>query len=204
MFDTPQVYDFLSNPEVEGLRLQVYKLKDKWIQFHPNAYTLGKALYLSRAQGGEITSENRMMSKQFSNLYSKTIRKLEDIFGITGIEVASDISTPGFHIFKGPCGFVDVGRMHKDTSIFEYNRVDDNWIYSFSVLLENINNPPAHLLYKYNDKECSHAYELGKINIWNAFMPHKIGGVNGLSDTEHRITYQGHIVKVRGKYKIYF
>ena len=144
------------------------------------------------------------MGKQFSNLYSKTIRKLEEIFGITGIEVATDISTPGFHIFKGPCGLVDVGRMHMDVSIKQYNTVDGNWIYSFSVLLENISNPPAHLLYKYNGKECSHVYELGKINIWNAFMSHKIGGVNGLSDTEHRITYQGHIAKVDGKYKIYF
>jgi len=204
LFDTPQVYDFLSDPEVEVLRLQVYKLNDKWLQFHPNAYTLGKALYLSHLQNDSITSQNQMMYKQFSNLYSKTIRKLEEIFDISGIEVATDKSSPGFHIFKGPSSSVDVGPMHKDVSIKKYNIVDDNWIYSFSVLLENINNPPAHLIYKYNNKECSHAYELGKINIWNAFMSHKIGGVNGLSDTEHRITYQGHIAKVGGNYKIYF
>lgn len=205
----PNDVDWLTPDEVERARLQVHELRPHWRPFGPsgvNSYTLGRATYLSPKFDRTITEDNEFMHHHFDWLFDKAMSKVKEVLNIDNISIAENVTTPGFHIFTGPMGKMDIPHYHIDNTINHIipDAPDDGWMHSFSCLLENISDPPAHLDYKYEGKYHKQFYQIGKMNFWNAYMPHKIGGVNSVRDNEYRISFQGHIAKIDGEYKVYF
>lgn len=218
----PYESDWLTPKEVERARLLVHELKDHWRptvdtllklgQFGTvhsediQMYTLGRATYLSKRMDPTISEYNEFMHHHFDWLFDRAIVKLKEVFNIDDISIAENVTTPGFHIFQGPSGEVEPPNYHRDISINYIipDAPDDNWMHSFGCLLQNVSDPPAHLDYKYEESHGKMTYTIGKMNFWNSYMPHRVGGCNSIGEDEFRITFQGHIAKINGEYKIYF
>lgn len=204
--------NFIDNEFRHEIKEVVYKLQQYYrpvVELPSNidykilcACTLGNAIYAH----GEIDKNiNKIVRQAFSELHHITIKKLQDVFGINNIHLA-DFSVPGFHIFRG----YELNRhlyslhYHKDISIYHHKAVDylidDDFVYSFISIIENTDDP-SFLDYKLN----KHYYNYNELSIWNARLPHRIGDSKfGYNDS--RITYQGHIFKVKNKeeYYLYF
>jgi len=194
--------DWLTDNEIEKIKLQVHSLRNNWTRMNPklNFYTLGSACYLNQ-KNDSVTNE--LMHHHFDWVFESAILKLQSLFNIGKITVLDELTTPGFHIFTGPVEKYKLKEYHVDDSI--KNLYPESLPkYSFTTLIENISDPPAHLDYKKNGSTFQYEYEVGKFNVWDCYIPHKIGSVNSISEGEYRITFQGHVAEIDGENKIYF
>lgn len=211
------VPDFISEEALLGIKDTILSLKDRWLTLkgHPGyaddpsaqAFTLGHAAYVLKSPSNPLvkTIDNTILRDAFGELHDKTIHFLKKTLEIDDILPFNEFTLPGFHIFRGPSksAFGDL-YFHLDGSIFRFYPKSDDYIettYSFSSLIYS--DPKAHLEYECDNIVKSLEYKEGHLNIWNAFVPHKIGTCD-IEENQYRITYQGHVFKHKGKNYMYF
>lgn len=206
-------HDFISSPDIQNIKNKVYELQDYYRPVRPlptdcdyskmSACTLGNAIYAHKKINREI---NKIVKNNFTDLHQITIDRLKSIFNIETIYL-SDFSVPGFHIFRGKeiNGHLDSLHFHTDKTLLDHPAVDSSivdpsFMYSFMSLIENTDDP------SYLDLEDhKYYYEYGDLNIWSADVCHRIGA-STFGESDSRITYQGHIFKMKNTddYYLYF
>lgn len=170
------------------------------------AYTLGRAAYRIRNQHEKYDTDNRLLIDKFGFMYDKTnyfIKKQLDI--TTNIKFFKEFTYPGFHIFIGflPVETFSSLHFHIDSSIINFFKdVSIQSIYSFSSLIAAPTGC-AYLEYKKGNELKIFEYQLGMLNLWKATVKHRLGCLE-LKDNQYRITYQGHVVKYKNDFFMYF
>jgi hypothetical protein len=226
--------NFLTQDEIDFLRHEVYNSEKYWkhvsqtpIGFEEhrarypqevvkhfedmlaNQYFLGDAIYVMDNKLDHIdTATQEYMKQRFSWLYDKTIAYFKKLYKTENVILHETLPIPGFHIFSNKSEIETNTKhfeWHNDTSVQEYvDNVKDTSIYSFVVLVENIEDL-SHLDIKANGVETVVNYEYGTLHMWSGLLTHKIGSMK-LKPKESRITFQGHLyydIK-DGFYKLYF
>lgn len=205
--------NFINDAQRNNIRSRVYELKKYYRNVvelpdnndydHVCACALGNAIYAHNELDLQL---NEIMKQNFSQLYSLTIEHIRNIFNIKNVSF-SNFSVPGFHIFRGKSLNDKTKNLpyHKDISIFHHPQIDSSdiekdFLYSFTSLIENTYDP-CFLDYK-TDK---HYYQYGDFSIWDANLLHRIGA-SKFGENDSRITYQGHLFKIKNKdqYYLYF
>lgn len=105
-------------------------------------------------------------------------------------------SLPGFHIFNslGKSKKFSWGMMHIDSNIKSletYANYDLDKIWSFAVFLETT-DAGDYLEYEVGSKKFKHHYDRGVLYTWPGKTPHRIGDVILSTDSQYRISLQGH------------
>lgn len=211
------VPNFLTKQEMLDIKDRIFSLKRHWLTVKGEydrynivdnkSFTLGHAAYVLNSPDNPLVEniDNSILFERFGEIHDKTAYLLQKRLGIKKILPFYDFTLPGFHIFRGPRkeAFSNL-HYHADGSIFNFYPKSEDYYettYSFSSIIYS--DSKAHLEYKYNNEVKSFEYKEGHLNIWSAFLLHKIGTCD-LEDNQHRITYQGHIFKYKDKHYMYF
>lgn len=245
-FDIHTQENFLTSDETESIRSKVWELKPYWknAQAYPaNSYEhyknenpkiwewverlskplnfLGDATYVIKNDNNGINEEvQTKLEENFSWLYDKVVLYFKEFYETDNVKLHSSLPHPGFHIFNGEPNGKLIFPYHTDKEQFAGDTVEENSIYSFALLIENIEDA-AHLEYLPPGKVQSFdgmkninvgtegdklVYEKNNLYIWRGSMVHRIGSLELNNGDEARITFQGHIYfdKNDNFYKVYF
>lgn len=245
-FDIHTHENFLSSDETETIRSKVWELQPNWknAQTYPsNSYDhyktqnpkiwewvqrlsrtlnfLGDATYVVKNDFAHLNTDvQNKLEENFSWLYDKVILYFKDFYGTDNVMLHTTLPHPGFHIFHGGPEDNLIYPYHTDKEQFAGDDVEADSIYSFIVLIQNIENE-AHLEYIPPGKLPTFDgmqninigvegdklfYKPNNLYIWRGSMHHRIGSLSLKDGDEARITFQGHIYfdKNDNFYKIYF
>lgn len=196
-------------------------------------WTLGTSSYLdySKAHGVTAESVNALMADNFGVFYVKLFGTLARHFGVP-VFSPPHTNYPGFHIFEGidklPRGVPFGGTIHRD-----YPHISSNFDFeftnpmSFTVMLETPKNGASlnywddpyiadnitsntfesvspemqqHLISKVKSLD----YKVGEIVTHDGTTIHQIANMVDASNTDRRISLQGHGVLTKDGYVVYF
>ncbi len=160
-------------------------------------FTLGKSAYLDGKTDAyyEVSAWlNDILLGHFYGLYESVIHVLQEELE-EPIELAHDLALPGFHIFPSSIKFLSIaGNWHQDYphTTLDLKEIDP---YAFTVAIKlpksgggmdymDEFHQPQHL--QYNEKD---------LILHDGKTIHRIAGIKEYVPDEHRITFQGHIIR---------
>jgi len=160
-------------------------------------FTLGKSAYLDGKTDAyyEVSAWlNDILLGHFYGLYESVIHVLQEELE-EPIELAHDLALPGFHIFPSSIKFLSIaGNWHQDYphTTLGLKEIDP---YAFTVAIKlpksgggmdymDEFHQPQHL--QYNEKD---------LILHDGKTIHRIAGIKEYVSDEHRITFQGHIIR---------
>jgi len=222
----------LSIEEAQKVVREVNNCSDLFIeQTKDFFYTLGAATYQHVNRLDEYYNNvlflNQIMFKKFWLLYFKLLEGLENIL-YEKVYFTKALSYPGFHIFNlGNIENFGGGAPHYDISFKEHDILGDVDVIteslSFTLALELPKEKCGLNMWDLNfreviesnyvidpNKECLLRqmkfiqYNVGCLYLFDAFQYHSISSIDTLYANDVRITLQGHVVKKKGKWIVYW
>jgi hypothetical protein len=160
-------------------------------------YTLGKSAYLDGKTDAYYKDSawlNYILMEHFSELYELVLHVLQEELE-EPIELAHDLALPGFHIFPTSPKFLTIaGNWHQD---YPHHTLGlggiDPLAFTVAIKLPKSGggmdymdefHQPQHL--HYNEKD---------LILHDGQTIHRIAGIKEYVPDEHRITFQGHIIR---------
>ena len=185
--------------------------------------TIGEPLYRNRARLGYYTTraraENRLLYKHFRLVHDRVATFFEDRYELP-VVYAEELAVPGFHLFDfAAAGEYEGGGWHIDAlerqvpSLFA-RRADITAVVNFTVpfvlpdggsgmdLEADVRGaPPGH---RGGGQPITVPYRVGTMLFTETELLHRISGSRCLSPGQRRVTYQGHGVRLDGRWILFW
>jgi len=178
---------------------KILAMRDLWISRSKDYpfYTLGRSAYLdgkTDAYYKDSEWQNDILLGEFGELYEKVLQCLSEEY-LEPVELAHDLSIPGFHIFPSDLKFLTIaGKWHMDFPHTTLELGDENPS-AFTVPIQlpvsgggmdwiDDKGIKRHLSYK--EKE---------LVLHSGLDTHRIAGMKKYVPEEYRITLQGHLIR---------
>ena len=177
---------------------KVLKLKDFWESRSNDfpCFTLGKAAYLdgnNNIYTDGAKKLNKILIKEFKSLYTH-IQSILSLEFNEDIHLNTELALPGFHIFPSDPKLLSIaGNWHIDTPHLTLN-LGDKDTYAFTLPIQLPTGGGGM-----ESRESYYAYEVGQMILHKGNELHRIANFKEYKPNEHRITLQGHIVRVDGR-----
>ena len=213
-----QEKQILNKNMCKKIKNTILSLNKNWFKRNFMLYTLGKSSYLhDKVNTLLINNNNKFLLENFFDMYNFLINELRVILKTKNVYYKKDGFLPGFHIFVPNLLFqFPVASFHMDTqqSLNNWNKdCNLNNSISFTLSIDLPKNSPGLYLFDADKRDsrlkaicknrCFIPYKIGKIilhhgNNWHIMAPSKI------NKNEYRITLQGHGIKCKDSWYIYW
>jgi hypothetical protein len=216
---------------VSHLREKIFSLREHWIKRIPDlpSYTLGRATYLDalNPEYFNLAAEsNEIMYSHFGEFLENQIEFFKELLRAP-VEYKDGFSVPGFHIFEShPSLTKQVAKPHIDVPFDDLEKgaqltMDEMFLYSAAVELpsagaamESWFNITVHDALKDGVEACMERtkhepsvlleHHVDNMMIHSGTFFHQIEKLREHVDGEHRITLQGHALKMGGIWYLYW
>tara|TARA_R110001599_G_scaffold277135_1_gene478466 strand:- start:6 stop:620 length:615 start_codon:yes stop_codon:yes gene_type:complete len=178
---------------------KILAMRDLWISRSKDYpfYTLGRSAYLdgkTDAYYKDSEWQNDILLGEFGELYEKVIDVLQEELE-EPVELAHDLSIPGFHIFPSDPKFLTIaGKWHMD---FPHTTLElgDEDPYAFTVAIQLPNSGGG--MDWIDDKGIKRhlSYKEKELVLHSGLDTHRIAGMKKYVPEEYRITLQGHLIR---------
>lgn len=190
--------NFITDGERFKILDDVFALRDKWKQIHPDLHKqygilkegfchLGNSLYVSDMTQDPMDFElKELLIEKFGWIHQRIFDNITSRTGKSCV-IHDKLGCPGFHIINLEPNYRP--SYHTDTSILQYHNIDPYTIRSCNLLLQ-MPNGGASLDY-IEDIERNFKYKYNQLAEWSGLMRHRIGKLN-TTLTDFRISLQCH------------
>jgi hypothetical protein len=221
----------LSDARLQEVRDGVFRLRDHWIEREPGFHTLGLALYRDGREGAgalEVEESNERLEKAFgpalADLKQVIAREVD-----AEVEWAEGLPLPGFHVFE-PSALKPgepAGNTHFDIQ-YIWGGFGERVLDALSVTVP-IQVPAAGTSLQYWEIDFAEyerlfqaetvddladverqfpvqevPYEPGRACVMRGLPLHRIGPTPAIQPGDHRITLQGHAVRLGERWVAYW
>lgn len=226
--------EVLSAEECAAVREVVHRLREHWVQRHPALpfYTLGAASYMDAAEDKagyyrKARQYNPVLRESLEWLYARVAGVLSQRLGAE-VTYRESAALPGFHIFLGHPGFTQaMASVHRD---LQYRLLDwapeeepdftlplsftlamtlpahGGGMHLWDVFHEEIDSLPQPQVTQLIRSRPMHfhAYTPGKVLLASGHRVHRIAHREPMRPGDERLTLQGHGVRCRGVWHLYW
>jgi hypothetical protein len=193
---------------------------------------LYQSLETPSAYRAHVRNDTETMIERFEDMHSAVREELEEFLSAP-VNFHPRAAVPGFHCFRlglgesYPGGGAHFDLSHFDLPLLPHERVDESlaldaaisftlplalpisgaaleqWPLSYAAYKRQIDHQPL-AGYAAENPSTLTKYLVGALYVYPAYLLHQIAPIKQATRSQRRITYQGHCVRISGKWTMYW